>query len=103
MSAGDMERTVPSVLIWHAYLLTCLSNLCSESDSGESSTSSKEAKEGAGADADMDVEDDEDKPTGPSDPNDLSAYNLDNYDEEVSRGTGEQGDTWERGWSVMED
>ncbi|KAG7530649.1 hypothetical protein FFLO_04875 [Filobasidium floriforme] len=58
-----------------------------ESDSGESSTSSKEGKEGADADADMDVEDDEDKPTGPSDPNDLSAYNLDNYDEEVSRGT----------------
>jgi hypothetical protein len=25
----------------------------------------------------------------PSDPNDLSAYNLDGYDEEVSRGTGE--------------
>ena len=34
----------------------------------------------------MDVEDD--KPAGPTDPNDLSAYNLDNYDEEVSRGTG---------------
>jgi hypothetical protein len=68
--------------------------LRSESDSGESSTSSKEGKEDADADADMDVEDDEDKPTGPSDPNDLSAYNLDNYDEEVSRGTGEQGNTW---------
>lgn len=34
----------------------------------------------------MEVE--ETAPTKPSDPNDLSAYNLDGYDEEVSRGTG---------------
>jgi periodic tryptophan protein 1 len=28
-------------------------------------------------------------PTGPADPNDLSAYNLDTYDEEESKGAGE--------------
>jgi hypothetical protein len=35
-----------------------------------------------------DGEDEDGKPTKPSDPNDLSAYNLDDYDKEVSRGTG---------------
>ena len=48
---------------------------CSESDSGASSMSEVE-----GDKADVDMK--------PSDPNDLTAYNLDTYDEEESRGAG---------------
>jgi hypothetical protein len=68
--------------------LTILRSVLSESVSGESSTSSsKEEKEGSMEVDDGDAEDAE--PTKASDPNDLSAYNLDNYDKEVSRGTGQ--------------
>jgi hypothetical protein len=47
----------------------------SESQSGASSMS-----DGEGDKADVDMK--------PSDPNDLTAYNLDAYDEEESRGAG---------------
>lgn len=47
----------------------------SESESGASSMS-----DGEGDKADVDMK--------PSDPNDLTAYNLDAYDEEESRGAG---------------
>lgn len=60
--------------------------LLTEASSEESGSGSGS---GSDSDEDGDVKMDTEEDGKPSDPDDLSAYNLDNYDEETSRGTGQ--------------
>ena len=67
-----------------------MSDRLSQEDKTDQNSEESGSGSGSGSDSeeDGDVKMDTDEDAKPSDPNDLSAYNLDNYDEETSRGTG---------------
>ncbi len=71
---------------------------CHSADDDEAEESGEAEAEGSGSGSEAEAEEDEDvemngddqatDPKKPFDPSDLSAFNLDKYDEEESKGTG---------------
>jgi hypothetical protein len=81
--AVDVERLVH----WpHPY--ECMLIIPSEDDAEGSGSGSGSEEEEEGEDVDMEGKVAAAVPAKAADPNDLSAYNLDTYDEEESKGTG---------------